>query len=172
MRGRFTAPFARPASYSSDASSRPKPSRSSARTGNYTYEDVTGVARTVNVLTGASLNLTGANQATFKSAGGVLGVDPTIQSRIISRLPTAGNGTLTGINFLQQFSFERANPETRDQVTGHFDVDIDDESSFNLVFKRSTITDARTTQPSTRALRLSPSLTKAAPRRCTSRPTT
>ena len=116
-----------------------------ARTGNFTYTDNTGVTRTVNVLTGAGLNLgTAANLTTFNTAGGVLGVDPLIQSRILNQLPTSGNGAFTGTNFLQQLSFQRSNPETRNQFTGRFDVDVNDENSFNFVFKRNEITDART----------------------------
>ena len=117
-----------------------------ARTGNFTYTDATGATRTANVLTGTNLN-TGvvvSNVNVFNAAGGVLGIDPLIQSRVLSLLPTAGNGTLTGINYLQTLNFQRSNPETRDQVTGRFDVDVNDRHSFNFVFKRNNITDART----------------------------
>ncbi len=116
-----------------------------ARGGNFTYVDNGGVTRTVNVLSGSGLNLApAANLATFNSAGGVLGVDPGIQSRIISQLPNAGNGAFTGINFLQALSFQRGNPETRDAVTGRFDIDFNDQNSANFIFKRNTISDART----------------------------
>ncbi|MDT7689533.1 MAG: hypothetical protein QOE46_2292 [Acidobacteriota bacterium] len=116
-----------------------------ARTGNFTYVDNTGTTRTINVLTGSGLNLgTTANLNTFNNAGGVLGVDPTIQNRVLNALPTAGNGATTGINFLQALSFQRSNPETRDGITGRFDVDLNDQQGFNLVFKRNTIADART----------------------------
>lgn len=118
---------------------------SAARTGNFTYVDNTGVQRTVNVLTGSGLSLgTAANQTTFNNAGGVLAVDPTIQSRFLNVLPTAGNGAFTGINYLQTLSFQRSNPETRDAITGRFDIDFNDQNSANFVFKRNTITDART----------------------------
>lgn len=116
-----------------------------ARTGNFTYVDNTGAQRTINVLNGTGLNLTTtSNQTTFNNAGGVLGIDPLIQSRIINNLPTSGNGALTGINFLQAFNFQRSNPENRNQVTGRFDVDLNDKNSFNFVFKRNNIADART----------------------------
>ncbi len=116
-----------------------------ARTGNFTYIDNTGVTRTVNVLNGTNLNLTpAANRTVFNTAGGTLGVDPLIQSRILNQLPTSGNGAVTGINFLQTVAFQRSNPETRDGITGRFDVDFNDQNSFNFVFKRNTITDART----------------------------
>lgn len=139
-----------------------------ARTGNFTYTvtctrlftdpdpSITAAQRcpagitpgqtvTANVLTGAGLNLgPTANQTVFNNAGGVIGIDPTIQSRIINRLPTSGNGATTGINLLQALAFQRSNPETRDAITGRFDVDFNDQNSFNFVFKRNTITDART----------------------------
>ena len=116
-----------------------------ARTGNFTYVDNSGVTRTINVLNGSGLTLTpGANLNTFNNAGGVLAIDPTIQTRILDQLPTAGNGAFTGINFLQAFSFQRANPETRNAVTGRFDVDINDRNGFNFVYKYNKNADART----------------------------
>jgi hypothetical protein len=116
-----------------------------ARTGNFTYIDNSGVTRTVNVLSGSGLNLgTAANLTTFNSAGGAVGVDPVIQSRILNQLPTAGNGALTGINYLQTYSFQRANPETRNAVTGRFDIDFNDQNSANFVYKYNKNADART----------------------------
>ncbi|MBV9927699.1 MAG: TonB-dependent receptor [Acidobacteria bacterium] len=130
-----------------------------ARTGNFTYTVTCGTPTTAacpagitsgqtltaNVLSGAGLSLaTSANQATFTSAGGVLGVDPAIQSRFLNPLPTSGNGAFTGINYLQAYSFQRQNPENRDAVTGRYDIDFNDKNSANFVFKRNTITDART----------------------------
>jgi hypothetical protein len=115
-----------------------------ARGGNFTYVDNSGVTRTVNVLSGSGLTLTGTNLTTFNNAGGALGVDPVIQSRFLSQLPTAGNGALTGINYLQTFSFQRGNPETRNAVTGRFDVDFNDQNSANFVYKYNKNADART----------------------------
>ncbi|MFL6334171.1 MAG: TonB-dependent receptor, partial [Pyrinomonadaceae bacterium] len=115
-----------------------------ARGGNFSYVDNGGVTRTVNVLSGSGLTLTGANLTTFNNAGGAIGVDPLVQSRFLSLLPNAGNGALTGVNLLQSYSFQRSNPEVRDAVTGRFDVDFNDKNSANFVFKRNTITDART----------------------------
>lgn len=115
-----------------------------ARGGNFTYVDNTGVTRTVNVLSGSGLTLTGANLTTFNTAGGAIGVDPLIQSRYLNQLPTAGNGALTGINYLQTLSFQRGNPETRNAVTGRFDVDFNDKNSANFVYKYNKNADART----------------------------
>ncbi len=115
-----------------------------ARTGNFTYVDNGGVTRTVNVLSGAGLNLTGTGLAQFNNAGGARGVDPIIQTRILDQLPAAGNGATTGINFLQALTINRANPETRNAVTGRFDVDINDQHGFNFVYKWNKNADART----------------------------
>lgn len=115
-----------------------------ARNGNFTYTDTGGTVRTVNVLTGAGLNLTGANQASFNSAGGVLQVDPIIQSRILNNLPNSGNGTTTGTNFLQVVNFLRSNPEKRDQFATRVDADLNQQNSINFVYKRNNIIDART----------------------------
>src|SRR6185295_7617124 len=86
-----------------------------ARNGDFTYVDNAGVTRTANVLSGAGLNtaaLNGTGGNIFNLAGGALAVDPAVASRFLANLPTAGNGALTGINFLQALSFQRGNPET------------------------------------------------------------
>ncbi|HEX8338782.1 MAG TPA: hypothetical protein VF621_18835, partial [Pyrinomonadaceae bacterium] len=116
-----------------------------ARGGNFTYVDNGGVTRTVNVLSGSGLNLApAANQTVFNNAGGAIGVDPLIQSRILNQLPNAGNGALTGLNYLQTLSFQRGNPETRNAVTGRFDVDFNDQNSLNFIYKWNKNADART----------------------------
>lgn len=107
-----------------------------SRNGTFTYLDNTNTQRTVNVLTGAGL--TGA------PAGGALQVDPLIQSRFLSQLPNTGNGVLTGINFLQTVNFNRSNPETRNAVTGRFDLDFNESNTFNFVYKYNKNADART----------------------------
>lgn len=99
---------------------------------------------TVNALTGAGLNLAGANATVFNNAGGATSVDPLIASRILSRLPTAGNGTATGINFTQVLNFNIASPVLRDAQTGRFDVEINDRNAFNFVYKRTFDDNART----------------------------
>lgn len=108
---------------------------------------VPGQSLTVNTLTGSGLN-TAATNATggniFNLAGGALGIDPTIQSRIVNQLPTAGNGAFTGTNFLQAYSIQRSNPEERNNMIGRFDVEANEKHAANFVFKRNTITDART----------------------------
>lgn len=110
-----------------------------ARTGNFTYVDNGGITRTVNVLNG-----TGFATPLSVAQGGVLAIDPLIQTRILNPMPTAGNGALTGINFLQALAIQRGNPETRNAITGRFDVDVNDTNSFNFVYKRNKNADART----------------------------
>jgi hypothetical protein len=115
-----------------------------ARGGDFTYVDNSGVQRTINVLSGSGLTLTGSNLTTFNNAGGAIGVDPLVQSRFLSQLPTAGNGAFTGINLLQAYSFQRSKPTTKDAVTGRFDIEANSKHSGNFVYKRNNITDART----------------------------
>jgi hypothetical protein len=115
-----------------------------ARNGTFTYIDNAGTQRTINVLTGAGLNLAGTNLTSFNAAGGALAVDPLIVSRFLDPAPLTGNGTLTGINLLQTVNFNRANPEDRNAVTGRFDIDFNDRNTFNFVYKWNKNADART----------------------------
>jgi hypothetical protein len=117
-----------------------------ARNGTFTYLASNGTTQTVNVLTGAGLNLAPtANAAQFNAAGGALTVDPIIQRRILDLLPNAGNnGTSTGLNLLQGYNINRSNPEIRNGFAGRFDLDINDRNSLNFVYKRNNISDART----------------------------
>ena len=115
------------------------------RNGTFIYTGTDGVTRTVNVLTGTGLDLAGANAAIWTNAGGVLGVDPVIQSRILSRLPSAGNvaGTSNG-GLSQGFNFNQANNDTRNAFTSRFDVDINDRNSAYFVYKYNDNADDRT----------------------------
>ena len=110
-----------------------------ARNGTFTYVDATGTQRTVNVLTGQGF----VNPLTA-AQGGVLSVDPVIQNRILSLLPNSGNGTTTGINYLQSTSFLRGDPRVRNSYTGRFDYDFNDRHTLNLVYRRNDDVDART----------------------------
>lgn len=110
-----------------------------ARTGNFSFIDTaTGQTRTVNVLTGA-----GFASPVTAGQGGVLTVDPVIQSRILNQLPTSGNGTTVGINLTQVVNFNRNSPVTRDQWIGRFDVEPNDRNSFNIVYKHKDETNSR-----------------------------
>ncbi len=110
-----------------------------ARNGTFSYVDNAGTTRTVNVLNGSGF-ATGLTAA----QGGVLTVDPLIQSRILDPMPTAGNGALTGINLLQAITINRNNPEVRNAATGRFDVDANEKNSFSFVYKYNKTQDART----------------------------
>ena len=111
-----------------------------ARTGNFTFVDtVTGQTRTVNVLTGAGF----ANPLTA-AQGGVLSVDPIVQARILSQLPTTGNGLTTGINLTQVVNFNRSNPVTRNQWVARYDIEANSRNSINIVYKRKNETNSRT----------------------------
>jgi hypothetical protein len=108
---------------------------------------VLGQPRTVNVLNGAGLNtaaLNANNQNIFGLAGGTIGIDPAVQTRILDLLPTAGNGNTAGINFTQAVNFQVAAPSIRDAQTGRFDVEINDKHQVNFVYKRTFDDNART----------------------------
>ena len=110
---------------------------------------VTGISPgqqiTVNVLNGTGLNLAGANAAVFNSAGGTIGIDPIVQSRILANLPTTGNVTATqGINFSQTISFPLGSPVVRDAQTGRFDIQFNDHHQANFIYKRTFDDNART----------------------------
>lgn len=110
-----------------------------ARNGTFTYINSAGQPSTINVLTGANFStpLTAAQ-------GGVLGVDPIIQSRILNNLPTSANGIATGTNFLQATSFLRSDPLERNSFTTRVDLDFNDRNTFNAVYRRNNQADART----------------------------
>ena len=126
-----------------------------ARNGSFTYLATCTVATcpagitpgqqiTVNALTGAGLNLAGGNATVFANAGGATSVDPIVQSRILSRLPNAANGTAAGINFTQVLNFAVSAPVVRDAQTGRFDVQVNDRNAANFVYKRTFDDNART----------------------------
>lgn len=106
-----------------------------ARDGSFTYTDNSGVVRTVNVLTGAGLNVA-ANQAAFNSAGGVFSVDPAVQSRILNGMPTVGNFGATANNGLtQSYRVNVANNRDTDSFVSRFDYDFNDRNSVNFVYR-------------------------------------
>ncbi len=115
------------------------------RDGTYTYTGTDGNSYTVNVLTGAGLNLANAtNQTIFANAGGAIPLDPVIQNRIISRTPTAGNGLITNQGITQQFLFNQRDNDTRNAFTSRFDVDLNPTNSVYFVYKYNDNADDRT----------------------------
>jgi hypothetical protein len=110
------------------------------RNGTFNYTDLNGVARSVNVLTGAGF--TGAIPAA--NGGAIAGVNPIIQSRVLDLAPGTGNGTLSNGGLSQQVRFNQANNDTRDAVTARFDVNINDSNSVYFVYKYNKNADDRT----------------------------
>lgn len=102
----------------------------SARGGAFTYTDAAGNQRTVNVLSGAGLS-----GAIPGSAGGILSVDPVVQSRLLSGLPTAGNGAIGSNGLTQIQRFNIGNNRERDSFASRFDFDINDRNSLNFVYR-------------------------------------
>ncbi len=116
-----------------------------ARNGSFSYVGTDNVTRTVNVLTGAGLDLvTGTNAGIFTNAGGALPVDPIIKARLLDLLPTDGNGVVSGVNFTKTTSLNRSDPLRRDAWSARFDFDLNQQNSFNAVYKRNNALDART----------------------------
>ncbi len=109
------------------------------RDGTYTYTGNDGLSHTVNVLTGAGM--TGAIPG---SSGGVLSVNPIIQSRVLDRIPTTGNGTIVNGGLSQRLSFNQQNNDTRDSVTTRFDFDVNDSNTVYFVYKYNKNADDRT----------------------------
>lgn len=127
--------------------------RDSAKQGIFAYRPIgtpaagqcitfTGGVCTVNVLTGAGM--TGAIPAASASSLGVLAVDPTIQSRLISKLP---NGTRNdigdGLNTIG-YAFNQSDPENRREYTFRVDGEINRDNTLNFVYRYNRTEDART----------------------------
>jgi hypothetical protein len=103
-----------------------------ARTGVFTYVDNAGVTRQINLLT------------SFGSRFGVTGVNPLVQSRILSQIPTAGNTTDAGDQRnTTGYRLNARNNVDRDHVTMRYDVDANERHSFNLVYTHGTETNDR-----------------------------
>lgn len=114
-----------------------------ARQGLFTYTP-TGQTTpvTVNVLTGQ-----GFTTPLSAAQGGVIGVDPIIQSRYLDLLPLTGNGATTGVGYTQVINgFLRSDPLTRDSWTARVDLDFNDSNAFNVVYRRNNQRDARADQ--------------------------
>ena len=95
----------------------------SARQGIFTYNDTAGVARTVNLL------------SLLPASAGITGIDSTINSRFLSRLPTAGYRADVGdqIN-TTGYSFNQKSNSDRKTYTARLDFDLTEKNSFNLVY--------------------------------------
>jgi hypothetical protein len=95
-----------------------------ARQGLFTFRDVSGVTRTINLLGG-----------NFAATTGVSAIDPIIATRILGALPTAGNNASIGDQLnTTGLSFSRGQNQNRDGYTTRFDVEANDKHSFNLIY--------------------------------------
>lgn len=97
--------------------------RSDARNGIFTYVDNSGVTRNVNL---------------FSLVPTVTGIDSTISSRLLSKMPTTGNRSdigdglnTIGMQLLQGYN------TNRDTVTSRVDYDLSTKHNFNVVFTRN-----------------------------------
>lgn len=100
----------------------------------------TGGVCTVNVLNGAGM--TGAIPG---SSLGVLALDPLIQSRFISKIPTQGNRNDIGDQLnTTGYGFNQSDPEDRREFTGRVDVELNSQHSINGVYRFNETVDART----------------------------
>jgi hypothetical protein len=123
----------------------------SARTGVFTYVDSSGAQRTINLL------------STFGSRFGLSGINPTVQSRILSRVPTAGNNTSIGDQRnTTGFSFNTRNNVDRDHTTMRYDVEANSRNTFNFVYTHGTETNDRPDQGT--GFSASPAVIQPAPR--------
>ncbi|MEJ7699831.1 MAG: hypothetical protein WKF71_09340 [Pyrinomonadaceae bacterium] len=109
-----------------------------ARNGTFTFVNSAGQQSTVNVLTGANFTT-----PLTDLQGGVLNVDPIIQSRILNNLPTTANGITAGINYLQGINFQRNDRLEKNAITTRFDIDFNDRNTFNAVYRRNDLQDPR-----------------------------
>jgi len=96
-----------------------------ARNGIFTFQDLGGTVRTVNIFTlAANAGLPGAPT----------GINPTIASRIIANLPTTGNSAAVGDQFnTTGLVLPITSNQARDGFTSRYDVDANAKNSFNLV---------------------------------------
>jgi len=93
---------------------------------------------TINVLTGANLNLTSAaNQTAFNGAGGVLPVDSVVLSRILSKMPSVGNLAVDNGGLTQQLRYNVGFNQERPTFTARIDYNINDRNSLNFVYKQN-----------------------------------
>jgi hypothetical protein len=104
-----------------------------ARTGLFTYNRAdNGALQTVNLFSPAFLNL-----ANFGLVGAerVTGIDPTVQSRIIANLPTAGNSTARGDQLnTTGFAFNQRSNFDQDTYVTRIDYDINSKNTISGVW--------------------------------------
>jgi hypothetical protein len=96
-----------------------------ARQGIFTYRDVSGVTRQINIFTAAQ-GLAG---------GPPTGIDPVIQTRILANVPTVGNNSTLGDQLnTTGLTFPVTSNQDREAFTSRFDFDMNERNSFSLVY--------------------------------------
>jgi hypothetical protein len=104
-----------------------------ARQGIFTYVDSSGTTRTVNLFTLAPA-----------VAGGITGINPTIQSRILANMPTAGNITTVGDQLnTTGYLFNQVNNRDRNGYSMRFDYDMSARNTFNFAWSHKKDTNLR-----------------------------
>lgn len=91
-----------------------------ARKGVFTYRDSANAVRTIDL---------------FTMVPGITAIDPTVNSRLLSKLPTVGNATDIGDGLnTTGYRFSQANNSNRDQYTIRGDYDLSVHNNFNAVW--------------------------------------
>lgn len=122
----------------------------SARNGAFTYTRATAGAAINTTVNGATVtcpetttNNTGtctiSNILLFANGRGLsnipTSIDPIIQARIISQLPTQGNITTTGDQLnTTGYTFNRNSDQERTTLSSRIDIDFNDKNTFNGVY--------------------------------------
>jgi hypothetical protein len=103
--------------------------RPDARNGIFTYVDSSGVTRNINL---------------FSLVPSITGIDPTINSQVLAKMPTEGNRSDIG-DKLNTIGYQLNQPSnaTRDTVTTRIDFDLNSNHNFNVVFTRNKETNQR-----------------------------
>ncbi|MGE3947048.1 MAG: carboxypeptidase regulatory-like domain-containing protein [Blastocatellales bacterium] len=97
-----------------------------ARNGIFTYRDNAGAVRQVNLF------------SLLPSGSDITGIDPTIQNRILSALPTAGNRTDLGDQLnTTGLSFNQPQNQDRNSYTTRLDFDISEKHTINGIYTRN-----------------------------------
>lgn len=95
----------------------------SARQGVFTYRDNAGATRTVNLF------------SLLPASAGITGIDPTINSRILANVPTAGNLTTVGDQLnTTGYGFNQLANTDRNAYTTRIDYELNAKNVINGVF--------------------------------------
>ncbi|MGE0102755.1 MAG: carboxypeptidase regulatory-like domain-containing protein [Blastocatellales bacterium] len=97
-----------------------------ARNGIFSYRDNAGVTRQVNLF------------SLLPASAGITGIDPTIQNRVLSALPTAGNRTDIGDQLnTTGLAFNQPSNQDRNSYTTRLDFDISEKHTINGIYTRN-----------------------------------